>query len=85
MRDLAAARLEDVLKAWEGCGYYARARNLHKAARIVVSEYDGRLPQRAADLQKLPGIGRYTAAAIASIAHDEPAAALDGNVERILV
>jgi len=82
--DLAAAPLDDVLKVWEGCGYYARARNLHRAARIVVSECGGRLPNRAAELQKLPGIGRSTAAAIASIAHDEPAAVLDGNVERVL-
>ncbi len=81
---LAAAPLDAVLKAWEGLGYYSRARNLHAAAQRVVSEMDGRLPQTAAGLQQLPGIGPYTAGAIASIAFDEPAPILDGNVIRVL-
>ncbi len=84
LRSVAAARLETVLRIWEGLGYYSRARNLHKAARLVFAERKGRLPIRAADWQRLPGVGRYTATAIASIAHDEPATALDANVRRIL-
>ncbi len=81
---LAAASEQQVLKAWEGLGYYSRARNLHRAARIVIEQYDGCLPPKAAELRKLPGIGRYTAGAIASIAFggDEPA--LDGNIRRVL-
>ncbi len=84
VKALAAAPLDAVLKAWEGLGYYSRARNLHAAAQRVVAEMDGRLPQTAADLQQLPGIGPYTAGAIASIAFDEPAPILDGNVIRVL-
>ena len=81
---LADASLDDVLKLWEGLGYYSRARNLHAAAQMVVAEWNGRLPQTAAELMKLKGIGRYTAGAIASIAFNEPAPVLDGNVIRIL-
>ncbi len=81
---LAAAPLDDVLKLWEGLGYYSRARNLHAAAREVVERLDGELPRSAAGLQQLPGIGRYTAGSIASICYDEPAAAVDGNVTRVL-
>lgn len=82
---LAKAPLQSVLKRWEGLGYYARARNLHAAARFIVAQRGGKMPVTAADWQTLPGIGRYTAAAIASIAHHEPVAALDGNVARVLV
>ncbi len=81
---LAAAPLDDVIKLWEGLGYYSRARNLHRAAQVIVNEYGGEFPDTAAALQTLPGIGRYTAAAVASIAFNEPVAALDGNVMRIL-
>jgi A/G-specific adenine glycosylase len=81
---LAQAPLNDVLKAWEGLGYYARARNLHKAARRVVQELNGRLPARSEDLSRLPGVGQYTAAAIASIAFGQDAVALDGNLRRVL-
>ena len=81
---LAAAHLDDVLKLWEGLGYYSRARNLHAAAQHVTTELNGRMPTNAADLQTLKGIGRYTAAAIASICYDEPVAVLDGNVIRVL-
>jgi A/G-specific adenine glycosylase len=81
---LAAASLDEVLAAWAGLGYYARARNLHACARIIVAEHRGRFPQSVAELGKLPGIGRYTAAAIAAIAFDVPAAAVDGNVERVM-
>ncbi|MCB0005886.1 MAG: A/G-specific adenine glycosylase [Anaerolineales bacterium] len=81
---LAAAPLADVLKLWEGLGYYSRARNLHVAAQTVVAEYHGQFPQTVAGLQKLKGIGRYTAGAIASIAFGEPAPVLDGNVIRVL-
>ncbi len=81
---LAAAPQQEVLAAWEGLGYYSRARNLHRAARIVAGELDGRLPATAAGLRALPGIGRYTAGAIASIAMGADAAVLDGNVKRVL-
>ncbi len=82
--DFAAAELEDVLRKWEGLGYYARARNLHAAARKVVRERDGVLPSTYADWLELPGVGPYTAAAIASLAHGEPRAVVDGNVVRVL-
>ncbi len=81
---LAAASLEEVLKAWEGLGYYSRARNLYRAAQIVVTQRDGQFPRTSAELQRLPGIGRYTAGAIASIAFGEDVPALDGNVIRVL-
>ena len=82
--ELAEASMDDVLKAWEGLGYYRRAHNLRRAARIVVDEHRGQLPESVPELRRLPGIGPYTAAAIASIAFglDEPV--LDGNVVRIL-
>jgi A/G-specific adenine glycosylase len=80
---LASAPLDDVLKRWEGLGYYSRARNLHRAAQIVTMEYGGRFPETAAELQTLPGIGRYTAGAIASIAYGQRAPVLDGNVIRV--
>ncbi len=81
---LARAREQSVLAAWSGLGYYRRARNLHAAAKIVASEHAGQFPQTSAELRELPGIGRYTAAAIASIAFGERAAVVDGNVERVL-
>lgn len=81
---LAQAPVDDVLKHWEGLGYYARARNLHKAARIIINTYDGDFPKDIELLQKLPGIGPYTARAIASFAFHLPCAVLDGNVFRIL-
>lgn len=81
---LADAPLDAVLRHWAGLGYYTRARNLHRAAQCVTREHNGRFPATAASLQALLGIGRYTAAAIASIAHGEPCAALDGNIKRVL-
>jgi len=84
LRALAAAPLHDVLTVWEGLGYYSRARNLHRAAQKVTQEYGGRLPRTPEGLRVLPGIGRYTAAAIASIAFGVDAAVLDGNVKRVL-
>ncbi len=80
---LAAAPIDDVLKLWEGLGYYSRARNLHRAAQAVASEYGGRFPDSVDGLLALPGIGRYTAGAIASIAFDVRAPLLDGNVIRV--
>ena len=80
---LAAAGEEQVLKLWEGLGYYSRARNLHKAARIVVEQYGGALPADEAALRALPGVGDYTAGAVASIAFGLPAPAVDGNVLRV--
>jgi len=83
LRRLAAADLQDVLKAWEGLGYYARARNMHRAAGYVRDECSGRMPRSVSELRKLPGIGSYTAAAIASICFDVPVPAVDGNVIRV--
>ncbi len=80
---LAAAPLDDVLKLWEGLGYYSRARNLHKTARIIADDHDGQFPQTVSGLKKLPGIGPYTAGAIASIVFDVQAGVLDGNVIRV--
>ena len=80
---LADASEQDVLNAWEGLGYYSRARNLHKAAKVVSGEYDGNLPQAVDELVKLPGIGRYTAGAITSIAFGKDEPALDGNLKRV--
>lgn len=81
---LASAPEERVLTLWSGLGYYRRARMLHRAARFVVEELGGEIPANQAALRKLPGVGRYTAAAIASISHGEPVAVVDGNVERVL-
>lgn len=82
--DLAKADQEDVLKAWAGLGYYSRARNLKKCADVVVADYEGNFPHTFEALKTLPGIGDYTASAIASIAFDEPVAVVDGNVERVI-
>jgi A/G-specific adenine glycosylase len=82
--DLAAAPLDAVLTEWAGLGYYARARNLHAGARAVVERFGGSFPGSAAELLGLPGIGPYTAAAVAAIAFDEPVAVVDGNVERVI-
>ena len=84
VQTLAEADEQEVLKLWEGLGYYSRARSIHKAARVIVSEYGGEIPSDPAALRKLPGIGDYTAGAIASIGYGLPAAALDGNIRRIL-
>jgi len=82
--DLAGAKDADVMAEWAGLGYYARARNLLKCARVVTGEHGGVFPQTEEGLRSLPGIGPYTAAAIAAIAFDQPAAVMDGNVERVL-
>jgi A/G-specific adenine glycosylase len=84
VQDLAAAETDEVTAAWAGLGYYARARNLHKCAQVVSTQFDGVFPDSEAELLKLPGVGAYTAAAIAAIAFDKPAAVLDGNIERVL-
>lgn len=81
---LAGADEEVLLKLWEGLGYYRRARNLQKAARFILEECGGRFPETAAALQRLPGVGPYTAGALASICFEEPAPAVDGNVLRII-
>lgn len=81
---LASAPREDVLSAWAGLGYYARARNLHACAQAVLRDHGGRFPDEEAKLRALPGIGAYTAGAIAAIAFDRPALAVDGNVERVV-
>jgi A/G-specific adenine glycosylase len=81
---LAGARLDDVLHAWQGLGYYARARNLHRAARVVTDEGGGKFPRDEAGLARLPGVGPYTAAAIAAIAFGRPTVPVDGNVARVV-
>ncbi len=82
--DLANAEQQEVLKAWEGLGYYSRARNLHSAAKTVVQDYNGKLPESYDEIIKLKGIGPYTAAAVTSIAFNKPNAVVDGNVIRVL-
>jgi A/G-specific adenine glycosylase len=84
VRALAAAPLDDILKAWAGLGYYARARNLHACARAVVERHGAEFPASEAALCALPGIGDYTAAAIAAIAFDAPTSPVDGNIERVV-
>jgi len=81
---LAAADEQQVLRLWQGLGYYRRARNLHAAAKMIVTQFDGQVPASVEQLLRLPGIGRYTAGAIASIAYDTPAPIVDGNVARVL-
>ena len=81
---LAAAELDDVLHAWQGLGYYARARNLHKCARVVADRHGGKFPDTEGALLELPGVGPYTAAAIAAIAFGRQATVVDGNVERVM-
>src|SRR5258708_6299981 len=81
---LAAAGEASVLAAWSGLGYYRRARMLHAAAKVVTRDHEGKFPETIEGLRELPGIGRYTAAAISSIAFGEPVAVVDGNVERVL-
>jgi A/G-specific adenine glycosylase len=81
---LAAAPLDDVLKAWAGLGYYARARNLHACARAVAERHGGKIPGSEAELRELPGIGPYTAAAVAAIAFDQCSSPVDGNIERVI-
>ncbi len=80
---LAAADVDDVLRLWEGLGYYSRARNLHKAAQMIVRDLDGQFPPDVESLQKLPGIGRYTAGAICSFAYDQPVPIVEANTERL--
>ena len=84
VQKLAAARESAVLAAWSGLGYYRRARMMHAAAKVIVKEHGGRFPETIAVLRGLPGIGRYTAAAIASIVFETPSAVVDGNVQRVL-
>ena len=84
LEDLARASLDDVLHAWQGLGYYARARNLHRCAQIVSRQLRGRFPDTDEGLRGLPGIGPYTAAAVAAIAFGHSATVVDGNVERVV-
>ena len=83
VKALASANEQDVLNAWEGLGYYSRARNLHKAAKVVAEKFNGELPRNLEDLRSLPGIGRYTVGAIASMAFGMDEATLDGNLRRV--
>jgi A/G-specific adenine glycosylase len=84
VQDLATAPLDDVLSMWAGLGYYARARNLHRCAQVVTDQYDGEFPATVVKLKTLPGIGEYTAAAIAAIAFDQYAIVVDGNIDRVM-
>ena len=84
VHDLAKSDLSKVLKTWEGLGYYSRARNLHRASKIVLNHFRGKIPDDLKDLLDLPGIGKYTAGAILSIAYNKEAPILDGNVKRVL-
>ena len=84
LRDLAKANLSKVLKVWEGLGYYSRARNLHRASKVIANHSNGKIPDNLKGLLSLPGIGRYTAGAILSIAFNKTAPILDGNVKRVL-
>jgi A/G-specific adenine glycosylase len=81
---LARARPTAVREAWDGLGYYRRAENLHRLAKVVVREHDGQLPDEPAELEKLPGVGHYTAGAVACFAYEKPAATVDTNVARVL-
>jgi A/G-specific adenine glycosylase len=83
VEDMAAAPIDDILGQWAGLGYYARARNLHKCARVVANDFDGAFPEEEDRLRTLPGVGPYTAAAIAAIAFDKRAVVMDGNIERV--
>jgi A/G-specific adenine glycosylase len=84
LASLAEAQQQEVLAAWEGLGYYSRARNLQRAAQMVLQEFNGKIPADLPSLRRLPGVGRYTAGAIASIAFGQPVATLDGNIRRVL-
>ena len=83
IESLAIAKEEEVLKLWEGLGYYSRARNLHKGAKQIVEKFGGEMPKKYEDIRSLPGIGEYTAAAISSIVFSEKIPAVDGNLLRI--
>ncbi|QZY55795.1 A/G-specific adenine glycosylase [Crassaminicella profunda] len=83
IESLANADEEEVLKMWEGLGYYSRARNLHRGAKVIVKEYDGKMPDTLNEIKKIPGIGPYTAGAVLSIAYNEAVPAVDGNVMRV--
>ncbi len=84
VQTLARARIDSVLKLWEGLGYYSRARNMHRAAKEIMARFDGRIPETRAELLSLPGIGAYTAGAVASIAFNRREPLVDGNVTRVL-
>lgn len=84
IRTLASSSVQDVLKLWEGLGYYARARNLHKAAQLIVKDFNSEIPKDYTSFRTLPGVGDYSAAAVLSIAFNKPYAAVDGNIKRVL-
>ena len=84
VENLAAAEKEEIMREWAGLGYYARARNLHKCAGVIANDYGGAFPQTKVELEKLPGIGDYTSSAITTMAFNNPATVVDGNVERVM-
>ena len=83
VESVARAPLQRILKVWQGLGYYARAKNIHKAAKIICSQYGGEIPRQAGELEKLPGLGPYTRGAVLSIAFDERYSIIDANVRRV--
>lgn len=85
VESLADARIDDVMGLWSGLGYYRRARNLHAAARVIADQFGGHVPESVEELMCLPGVGRYTAGAIVTIAFGRPAAAVDGNIQRVIM
>lgn len=85
VNDLAKADIQDVLKAWQGLGYYARARNLHKAAQVIAAEHQGKVPKDAVLIRQLPGFGPYSTGAVLSIAYDLPLTIIDANVRRVVM
>ena len=84
IKNLSLASIDEVLHEWQGLGYYSRAHNIHKTAKIIINDFDGRLPNNSISLKKLPGIGEYTSGAIASIAFLEPILPVDVNIQRVL-
>jgi A/G-specific adenine glycosylase len=85
IRTVAAADISSILKAWQGLGYYTRARNIHRAAQIMLSIHDGKVPSDAGKLKEIPGFGPYTLAAVLSIAFHKPVAVVDANVRRVVL
>ena len=85
IKKLSESNIEDIMDAWSGLGYYSRAKNIHKTAKIVNKEYNDKIPDNYEELIKLPGIGPYTAGAILTIAYDKKASVIDSNIERIIL
>ena len=85
LKVLSTSNEKNILKLWEGLGYYKRAENLHKTAKILIKSYDGKLPRKIDEIKKLPGIGKYTANALLALVYDQPYIPIDGNVSRVFL